>query len=522
MGAAMILDAHGYPMRHAEPPYTGASRTHQDLALYRPRNVSAQTAVSTDRELLAARIHDQARNDGWADAATQRKVDNVIGAGWRLVARPNAKALGIAEEQANDLADQMEAAWDEYCNDIDHNNDVGQQFSVGMQQALLFRHFCWDGESLGAMYYLERGGPFATAMSIIDPDRLSTPMGVLETTSLRDGIELGPNGERVAYYIRVDHPGDDVANRTSPIARWQRVERSTAWGRRNIIHHFEPERAGQLRGVSKLASVVKKLRMVTRYDEAELQAAVMNAVLAAFVTSPMDHDDLANAMSDEVRNYQDGRLDYWKESGINLTGAKATFMYPGEDVKFSEAVRPAAGHEAFIRTALRNIATVAGISYEQLSMDWGQVNYSSARAALLEIYRNMTARAGHFAAGVIQPWYCNVMEEAFAKGKVVALAGWKAFQEAKGAYCRAKWIGPARGWIDPLKEADAAAARMEAGISTLERECADQGEYWQDVIRQRAREQAFAKEMGIELQPGAVAARGRRSNNYPDNQDKAA
>jgi capsid protein len=38
---------------------------------------------------------------------------------------------------------------------------------------------------------------------------------------------------------------------------------------------------------------------------------------------------------------------------------------------------------------------------------------------------------------------------------------------------------------------------MENGLSTLEEECASQGLDWEEVLEQRAREQAKMKELGL-------------------------
>jgi hypothetical protein len=63
------------------------------------------------------------------------------------------------------------------------------------------------------------------------------------------------------------------------------------------------------------------------------------------------------------------------------------------------------------------------------------------------------------------------------------------FYQNKALWCRCKWIGPGRGWIDPVKEAKASKIRLEIGLSTLEDECATQGLDWEEVLEQRAREQ---------------------------------
>jgi len=56
-----------------------------------------------------------------------------------------------------------------------------------------------------------------------------------------------------------------------------------------------------------------------------------------------------------------------------------------------------------------------------------------------------------------------------------------------------------RGWIDPVKEAQAAQLRMEIGISTLEDECAEQGKDWEEVLEQRAREKGKLEELGLDV-----------------------
>jgi hypothetical protein len=55
-----------------------------------------------------------------------------------------------------------------------------------------------------------------------------------------------------------------------------------------------------------------------------------------------------------------------------------------------------------------------------------------------------------------------------------------------------------RGWVDPVKEAEAAQIRMDAMVSTLEVECAEQGLDWNEVLEQRALEKSRMTQLGLE------------------------
>jgi capsid protein len=46
-------------------------------------------------------------------------------------------------------------------------------------------------------------------------------------------------------------------------------------------------------------------------------------------------------------------------------------------------------------------------------------------------------------------------------------------------------MGPGRGWIDPVAEKQGAVIGMDAALSTLEDECAEQGLDYEEVLEQR-------------------------------------
>ncbi len=69
-----------------------------------------------------------------------------------------------------------------------------------------------------------------------------------------------------------------------------------------------------------------------------------------------------------------------------------------------------------------------------------------------------------------QPVYELWFDEAVARGRIEVIGYDDPLLQK--AWTRAKWIGPARGAVDELKEIQAAKERIKSGISTIEIEAA--------------------------------------------------
>lgn len=516
MTTPVILDHSGRPMQRAtvrqrgglvgDSAWQAASYSHPDMAGWLPRSVSGQSALSFERDIMVDRVQDIARNDGWASAAMSRQVDTIVGSGWKLAVDLPETSLNLTSDQADELSDQIEEKWSEFANDPAFWVDAKRQGPMASILGRAYRHRCSDGEALAEICWEEdRGAPYATFVKLIDPARLSNPFDQADTLTRRDGVELDDHGAATGYWIRTQHPDDDYVWGAGP-AEWVPVPRETEWGRPIMVHAFEADRDGQFRGSPPLAPILRKLKQMTQYDEAELKAAMVNAVLAAFITSPGDHEAIAEALTDtEASDRWDRRVNervnIYTNAPPKIPGGMAHFLYPGDQVTITQPGHPNSGFEAFFRAALRNVASSLGITYEQLTMDWSQVNYSSARAAILEVWRGLTARKDMFAAQFMGQIYRAWLEEAIDQGVIRLPSRAPSYEAAPAAWSRADWIGPARGWVDPEKEAKASGLRLSLGISHLEKECAEQGEDWKKVARKRARERRFLLSLGLDPDP---------------------
>lgn len=480
--------------------YEASDPISQELGMWHPAMTSADSEWLRERNTVTARIHDLVRNNGWASGALRRELDAVIGASLRLSYKPDYRALGLDPEWAEEFGEKVEGRWRIFANDPDRFADATRHDSVPGLFGLGYRHYAMDGEACAALLWLPNRGQWRTTMQMVDPDRLSNPNNMFDTDRLRGGIALDEYGAAVGYHIRKRHPGD-YASMISPEAyEWEYIPRETDWGRPMFVHFFQRERTGQTRGISRIASVIEALYMDHKLGRVELQAAVLNAILAAFIESPMDPELVAQGLApgaEGVGQYQEARSEFHKDRRISLGGVQLSTLFPGEKLNMTAATRPNAQFADFQSAVLRKAASGLGVSYEQLSQDWSKVNYSSARAALLEVWRGFTARREEFTQGFCTPIFGAWLEEELQRGGYDIPEGAPSFHEAKAAWTRCKWIGPARGWVDPQKEIGAAATRLGIGLGTAEDESAEQGRDWKEDIDQQAKEIRYRQRAGV-------------------------
>lgn len=496
-----ILDASGLPMRRmGSRPYGAADYTSQELQSWTPTIGSADSDYLNDRDAIVSRARDLVRNSGWASSAISKHLDNVIGSGFRLSAKPDYRALGLDSAWARDFAQEIEGRWRLYAEDQDNWIDATRHHNFNGLLGLAFRHNLTDGEAVALALWLEDkpSGKAKTTIQMVDPDRLSNPDNAFDREYLRGGIELNQYGAAIAYHFRCAHPADWYG--TAKSHEWVRVERETAWGRRLVIHAYDKERTDQTKGIGILTPVIERFKMIDKYDRVELQAALLNATYAAFIESPFDHELLAEVLEGEnnsLLKYQSQRQEFHSNRGITVQGIRIPTLFPGEKLNMQQATRPAYQFADFEKACLRNIAAGIGMSYEQLTQDWTSTNYSSARAALMEVWKFMSRTRNRFADQFATPIFMLWLEEQIVDGAIKLPRNAPDFYTGKPAYARCKWIGQGRGWVDPVKEAQASQMRMDSAISTLEDECSDQGKDWEEVLIQRKRELDKCDELGI-------------------------
>jgi capsid protein len=126
-------------------------------------------------------------------------------------------------------------------------------------------------------------------MQLIDPDRLSNPYGDAESPTLRQGVQLGAAARRADRLLVPRRPSVRLAERAAS-ATWSYMPREKAWGRPMVLHGFEVERDGQVRGRPPLASIVEALFLKDIYERGEANVTILNALYAATLETEFGTD----------------------------------------------------------------------------------------------------------------------------------------------------------------------------------------------------------------------------------------
>lgn len=538
-----ILGADGKPL----PPrggrasmLSGTSGTPYDAVdLYSPHtedwmpyNWSPDGEINMYQPRLTARARDLVRNDGWATASVMRTVDNVIGPDFRPIAKPDYMALQAMTGNkrfdhvwADEFGQQVEANWRLWAHDAGFYCDSERMLTVPQMFQLAFRHQVIDGDCLAMMHWIpervsEGRARYATALQIIDPDRLSNPQLSFDKQIMRGGVEVDDYGVPMAYYIRRAHQGDWFSAAKS--LRWDRIPRETDWGRPIIVHSYDHDRASQHRGIGFLTPVLTRFKMLTKYDRTELDAAIVNAFFAAYIQSPFDEELVESAVagSEKVSAYQEERSAFHRERGTRLGDVGMTHLYPGETIGFAAPNRPSSNFAAFESAMLRNFSAATGLAAQQISQNWAEVNYSAYRSAMLEAWKTFGRRRLGFATGFAQRVYIAWLEESMEFDDYTMPSGTVPdFVDARAAYARAKWMGPGRGLVDIVKERQGAILGINAGLSSLEDECAEiSGTDWREVAARRAIEAQHYRDLGLDVPTSIAGDNAREASELPEEQ----
>jgi lambda family phage portal protein len=311
----------------------------------------ANAVVGSATRTVRAVARDLVRNNAHARRGVKTIANHTVG--W-----------GIVPKTKDRRADELWKAWAETTAcDADGRNDF-----YGLQK-LVTRTVAESGEVLirRRMRRPEDGLPLPLQIQVIEADYLDTDRTGVELQNggrIINGVEFDAIGRRVAYWLFKEHPGAQF------FGGGYNSVRVPAEG---IAHVYYQERPGQVRGMSWLASIILMLKDYDEYVDAQLLKQKIAAYLAVIMTDPTGQSPAFGRSEDQDTTLP--AVDKIKPGAViyGAPGAEATIVQPPRVGEFTD----------YASTTLHSIAAGMDVSYEDLTGNYAEVNFSSARMSRL-------------------------------------------------------------------------------------------------------------------------------------------
>jgi len=413
-------------------------------------SLSADSAASPDvRRKLRERARYEVANNSYAKGIVLTIANDCIGTGPRL-------QLLTDDAETNR---RVEAAFAQWSNAV---NLAEKLRTMRMAKSS-------DGEAF-AVLTANPGvdSPVSLDVRLVEADRVATPSGSHWNhfgDGDVDGIILDAYGNPRTYSILRQHPGD--------LTSWMMTADMVPADA--VVHWFRADRPGQHRGIPEITPALPLFAQLRRYTLAVIAAAETAADFAAvlYTDAPANGEAAAVEPMDVVE----------------LEKRMATTLPDGWKLGQIKAEQPGTSYAEFKREILNEIARCLNLPYNIAACNSSGYNYASGRLDHQTYYKSIRVEQAHLADVVLDRIFAAWIDEAMLTSELAALRTLQSVPH--------QWFFDGTEHVDPAKEANAQATRLASNTTTLAAEYARQGKDWETELRQRAKEQALMKELGL-------------------------
>lgn len=413
------------------------------------------------RATLRSRARYEVANNSYAKGIVLTLANDAIGTGPRCQLRSEMAGLAAVEREF--------AAWA-------HEVQLADKLrTLRMARAT-------DGEAFVLLTANERlEGPVKLDLRLLEAEQVATPtLEALRNPAAVDGIEFDSAGNPAFYHVLKQHPGEAGA---FLFGEFDRVPAA------NVLHYFRADRPGQWRGVPEITPALPLFAQLRRYTLAVIAAAETAADFAAVLYTDAPAD---------------GAADVEPLDQVQLEKRMATTLPAGWKLGQVDAAQPATTYRDFKAEILNEIARCLNMPFNVAACNSSSYNYASGRLDHQTYFRSIQVEQALLGRTILWPLFREWCREArLINGFIPALSERVTLPE---------WIWDGREHVDPAKEANAQATRLSSHTTTLATEYARVGKDWETELRQRAKELALMKDLGLAPAPAG------NNNTNPENE----
>lgn len=425
--------------------------------------LSAVAANSHEvRRILRNRSRYEDSNNPSVNGLIRNLDEEVVGTGPRLQLEIPGPDVDFDTPLPADISREVEARWKKWMRAIALPDSLRTSVATEARDGETFLFLTTNPMS---------PDPVELNVRLYEGDQIATP-GIMPT-QLVDGIEFDAHGNPTWYHVLKQHPGDLGLI-------WQPASEIDRIPARQMIHLFEARRPGQARGIPIFTPSLPIYSVLRRWTNACLLSAEAQARI--------------NAVIEQEHELGDDQEDPAGEQ-IQYAGTHILTLSAGQKAHTLSHSSPPPGYKEFKAEGLtdggrplaapRNVSTGSSAEY----------NYSSGRLDQQQWHRSIRVRRERLER--------IVLDRVLHEWAVMAATIPGYLPPGTPSIDRWRWRWRWDGFvsIDPVKDAKASTERLDNGTTSLDRECGELGEDWEDVQDQRlaeeARELRRRKELGL-------------------------
>lgn len=424
--------------------------------------------LAADYWTLRARSSTLFETNLYARGLIRRLVTNEINVGLHLEATPEEAILGFPEDGLAEWSEDVEnrfALWGRDPTLCDQKEQ--RTFGQLQQDARMEAHIA--GDCLCVMRQDPRTQ--LPRLQLVSGSKVQTPLGYMPSRDgnrVCHGVEIDSAGRHVAYWIRQD----DGRSKRLP-AYGEKSGRRLAW-----LVYGADKRLDDVRGKPLLSLVLQSLKEIDRYRDSTQRKAVINSMLAMFVTKTTDKPGTkpltggAVRRSIETTTAGDGKKRRYR-AAEHIPGLILDELQQGEEPKAFTTNGTVENYGVFEEAIVQAIAWANEVPPEILTLAFSN-NYSASQAAINEfkIYLNKVRTS--FGQDFCQPIYIEwllaetLAERIKAAGLLDAWRDWKRYDEF-GSWVATDWTGNIKPAVDMSKLVSGYDKAVEKGFCTRAR-----------------------------------------------------
>ena len=455
-----ILGPNGQHMVVFQSAYQGAGQGRRLSGVYAPGS-GINSNLNGALPQLRNRSRAGHRNMPLIRSAIEKKVTNEIGIG----ITPRAKTDNA------ELNKRINALWDQSSEQFDPE---GLLDIYGMQ-AQIARARRLSGECFIRVRYRSSASGLVVPIQFQVLEADFVPLDYNDNLSngnrIIAGIEFNRRGQRVAYHMHREHPGE-MYNYTASLANLIRVPAS------EVAHHFNPLHPRQIRGEPDSAAGLVKAITFDSYDDAELTRKQTRAPYTGSIyRDEFDANDEDNWLFDPISGeaYEDTGGAFGNaqvEAGTMLE------LRPGEKIDLFKGDDTGQGYTDFMRWQSLMQASAQELPYELLTGDWEKVNDRLVRAILNEFRRKIQMDQWHLMIPQVLKFVRKHWLNRAVLAGAISLPG---YANRMTQYHQHTWCPHGWPYINPNIDIEAKINAIDADLLAHEDAVAEQGEDLTDI-----------------------------------------